>query len=184
LKFATGALGPASVGVIVSWYLILRFGRRPLYVWTCLALSILLLIIGIIATVSESSGASFAQAGMVLAWEVIFYSTIGPVCYAIINEIPAVSVRSKSICSARIGYHLSQIFNMTSIPFMLNPTEGNWKGKIGYFALAGLAFLTFLWSYFGLPETKDRSFAEIEHLFVNKVKTRQFTQTKVDTFEE
>lgn len=132
-KFATGALGLASVGVIISWYLISRFGRRPLYVWTCLALSVLLLIIGIIATISESPNASFAQAGMVLAWEIIFYSTIGPVCYAIISEIPAVSVRSKSICLARIAYYLSQIFNMASNPFMLNPTEGNWKGKIGYF---------------------------------------------------
>jgi SP family general alpha glucoside:H+ symporter-like MFS transporter len=40
-----------------------------------------------------------------------------------------------------------------------------------------------VWAYFRLPETKDRSFAEIDYLFVNKVKTRQFSKTKVDTFE-
>ena len=49
---------------------------------------------------------------------------------------------------------------------------------------AGLAFLTFLWAYFRLPETKDRSFAEIDYMFVNKVKTRQFPVTQVDTFED
>ena len=47
---------------------------------------------------------------------------------------------------------------------------------------AGLAFLTFLWAYFRLPETKDRSFAEIDFMFVNKVRTRKFKETKVDTF--
>ncbi|KAF1845867.1 sugar transporter [Cucurbitaria berberidis CBS 394.84] len=181
-KFATGALGLASVGVLISWYLITRFGRRTLYVWSSLALTILLLIIGVIATVSQSPGASFAQAGMVLAWEVIFYSTIGPVCYAIIGEIPAVSVRSKSICLSRIAYYISQIINMVSYPYMINPTEGDWKGKVGYF-YAGLAFLTFLWAFFRLPETKDRSFAEIDYLFTSKVRTRQFSKTKVDTFD-
>lgn len=132
-RFATGALGLAAVGVLISWWLITKVGRRSLYVWSTLALCGLLLIIGIIATVSTASGASFAQAGLVLVWEVIFYSTIGPVCYAIIGEVPSVSLRSKTICLARIAYYLSQIFNMTSYPYMINPTEGNLRGKVGYF---------------------------------------------------
>jgi SP family general alpha glucoside:H+ symporter-like MFS transporter len=76
---------------------------------------------------------SFGQAGIVLVWEVVFYATIGPVCYAIIGEIPAVGVRSKSICIARIAYYISQILNGTYGPYMINPTEGDWKGKVGYF---------------------------------------------------
>lgn len=137
-KFATGALGMASAGVIVSWYLISRFGRRTMYVWSCAALSVLLLIVGIIATISESPNASFAQAGMVLAWEIIFYASIGPVCYAIIAEVPSVNLRSKSICLARVAYYLSQIFNMSAFPYMINPTEANWKGKVGYFCVSSL----------------------------------------------
>lgn len=78
-KFATGALGLASVGVIISWFLLYRIGRRTLYIWASGALVVLLLLIGIIATVSESQGASFAQAGLVCVWEILFYATIGPV---------------------------------------------------------------------------------------------------------
>lgn len=78
-KFATGALGLASVGVIISWFLLYRIGRRTLYVWASGALGILLLVIGIVSTVSQSQGASFAQATFVLLWEIIFYATIGPV---------------------------------------------------------------------------------------------------------
>lgn len=78
-KFATGALGLASVGVIISWFLLYRIGRRTLYIWASGSLVILLLLIGIISAVSESQSASFAQAGLVCVWEILFYATIGPV---------------------------------------------------------------------------------------------------------
>ncbi|KAF7553923.1 hypothetical protein G7Z17_g3296 [Cylindrodendrum hubeiense] len=163
-RFATGALGLASVGVILSWALIYRIGRRTLYVWACAVCSVLMLLIGILASMPQSSSMSFAQAGVVLIWEVVFYATIGPVCYAIIGEIPAVGVRSKSICLARIAYYLTQIINGTISPYMINPTEGDWKGKVGYF-----------W---------DRSFEEIDILFSNNTPARKFADTKVDAYAE
>ncbi|KAM0229230.1 hypothetical protein ACHAPO_010125 [Fusarium lateritium] len=177
-KFATGALGLASVGVIISWALIYRIGRRTLYVWACGACTVLMLLIGILASFPQSQSVSFGQAGIVLIWEIVFYATIGPVCYAIIGEIPAVNVRSKSICLARIAYYISQILNNTYGPYMINPTEGDWKGK------AGLSLLTFVWAYFRLPETKDRSFEEIDILFANKTPARKFADTKVDAYAE
>jgi MFS transporter, SP family, general alpha glucoside:H+ symporter len=152
-KFATGALGLASVGVIISWFLLYRIGRRTLYVWASAALTVLLLLVGIISTVSTSQSASFAQAGLVMVWEVLFYATIGPVCYTIIGEVPAVNLRSKSVCLARIAYYISQIIVGTISPYMINPTEANWKGKVGYF-WAGTCFLTFIWVFFCLPETR------------------------------
>lgn len=147
-NFATGALGLASVGVIISWYLISRFGRRALYLWPTAALTLLLLIIGVIDSVSDSAGASYAQAGLVLVWEILFYSTLGPVCYAIIGEMPSLSLRSKSICLARIAYYISQIFNMAAYPYMVNPTEGNWQGKVGYFYVS-MRTRTFAWPKLG-----------------------------------
>ncbi|KAF5544179.1 alpha-glucoside transport [Fusarium napiforme] len=163
-KFATGALGLASVGVIISWFLIYRIGRRALYVWACGICTLLMLIIGILASVPQTQAVSFGQAGVVLIWEIVFYATIGPVCYAIIGEIPA-------------------ILNGTYGPYMINPTEGNWKGKVGYF-WAGLSLLTFTWAYLRLPETKDRTFEEIDILFANKTAARKFADTKVDAYAD
>jgi SP family general alpha glucoside:H+ symporter-like MFS transporter len=37
-----------------------------------------------------------------------------------------------------------------------------------------------IWGYFRLPETKDRTFAEIDILFMNGVSARDFPKTKVD----
>jgi SP family general alpha glucoside:H+ symporter-like MFS transporter len=42
--------------------------------------------------------------------------------------------------------------------------------------------LCLLWCWFRLPETKDRSFGEIDTLFENKVPARKFKYTKVDQF--
>ncbi|KAF4995634.1 hypothetical protein FGRMN_5026 [Fusarium graminum] len=182
-KFATGALGLASVGVILSWALIYRIGRRTLYVWACGLCAILMLLIGVLATVPQTQSVKFGQAGVVLIWEIVFYATIGPICYAIIGEIPAVNVRSKSICLARIAYYITQILNGSYGPYMMNPTEGDWKGKVGYW-WAGLSLLTFVWAYFRLPETKGRTFEEIDILFANKTPARKFAQTKVDAYAE
>lgn len=168
-NLSVGGLGLASVGVIISWALIYRIGRRQLYVWPILACSVLLLLIGILASVSQSRASSFAQAGLVLAWELLFYSTVGPICYAVIVEVSAVGLRSKTVCLARIAYYISQIIVGSISPYMINPTEGNWKGKVGYF-WAGTSFVTFLWAYFRLPETKVR---RIKHHIRNKAdKTR------------
>jgi SP family general alpha glucoside:H+ symporter-like MFS transporter len=41
-----------------------------------------------------------------------------------------------------------------------------------------------LWAYFRLPETKDRSPAQLDKLFMQKVPARKFKQTVVDVFDE
>jgi MFS transporter, SP family, general alpha glucoside:H+ symporter len=43
-----------------------------------------------------------------------------PICYTIIGEVPAVNVRSKSICLARIAYYISQIIVGTISPYMIS----------------------------------------------------------------
>lgn len=42
----------------------------------------------------------------------------------------------------------------------------------------------FVWSYFRLPETWNRSYHELDVLFAKKVPARQFSKTIVDPFNE
>jgi hypothetical protein len=55
----------------------------------------------------------------------------------------------------------------------------NWGAKAGFF-YAGTNLLCLVWCWFRLPETKDRSFGEIDLLFENRVPARKFKYTKVD----
>lgn len=65
---------------------------------------------------------------------------------------------------------------------MLNPNAWNWKAKAA-FLWAGTSFLCFTWSYFRLPESKGRTYAELDLLFEQKVPARKFAKAKVDPFD-
>ena len=55
----------------------------------------------------------------------------------------------------------------------------DWGAKCGLF-YAGTNLLCNIWCWFRLPETKNRSFGEIDILFENRVPARKFKYTQVD----
>lgn len=181
-KMSVGGLGLASLGTIISWKLLHSVGRRTLYLWGLGGLTAILWIVGILSATSKNSVASnYAQAVMMLLWLLVYYLTVGPICYAIISETSSTRLRNKSVCLSRIAYYIAQIITNVVNPYMLNPTAGDWKGKTGFF-WGGFAFLFFIWTFFRLPEMKDRTFEEIDLLFAMKVKSRDFAKAKVDAY--
>ncbi|CAC9894616.1 unnamed protein product [Aureobasidium pullulans] len=125
--------------------------------------------------------------------------TIGPVCYPIVAETPSGRLRYKTITIGRFVYNLTGIFSNSVTPRMISSsgkhshspprhrnvrlipssTAWNWGAKAGLF-YAGTNLLCNIWCWFRLPETKDRSFGEIDLLFENKVPARQFRTTEVN----
>ncbi|KAG9514745.1 general substrate transporter, partial [Aureobasidium melanogenum] len=183
-KMTVGGLGIASVGTIISWYLLSAFGRRTLYLWGLGLLAIILIITGAISAADATSVAgNYAQAVMMLLWLAIYYLTVGPICYAIIGETSATRLRNKSVCLARIAYDIANITCGAVNPYLLNPTALNWKGKTGFF-WAGTTLVFFLWTFFRLPECKGRTYEELDVLFANKVKTREFKKFNVNVYAQ
>ncbi|CAK1363638.1 General alpha-glucoside permease [Cercospora beticola] len=182
-KFSVGGLGLASLGTIISWFLLSRIGRRTLYVWGMALLTGCLLITGIVAATFQGSTSSYIQAGFVMAWLLIYYLTVGPVCYAIISETSAVRLRNKSVCLSRISYYICQVIGNVIQPYMVNPGNENWQGKSALF-WAGTSAIFFVWTYFRLPETKDRSYEELNILFQEGFSARKFSKVIVDPYAE
>ncbi|KAI1015648.1 hypothetical protein LB503_009845 [Fusarium chuoi] len=182
-RMSVGGLGIASVGTIISWWL-LPLGRRTLYLWGLGLLTAVLMIVGFISVgAGDSQGGNYAQASMMLIWLGVYYMTVGPVCYAIISEVSSTRLRNKSVCVSRIAYYIAQIICNVVNPYMLNPTAGNWRGKTGFF-WGGCSFVFFIWTFFRLPETKNKTFEELDLLFANNVATREFSKYKVDAYAE
>ncbi|KAF5652231.1 putative maltose permease [Fusarium sp. NRRL 25303] len=182
-RMSVGGLGIASVGTIISWWL-LPLGRRTLYLWGLGLLTAVLMIVGFISVgAGDSQGGNYAQASMMLIWLGVYYMTVGPVCYAIISEVSSTRLRNKSVCVSRIAYYIAQIICNVVNPYMLNPTAGNWRGKTGFF-WGGCSFVFFIWTFFRLPETKNKTFEELDLLFANNVATREFAKYKVDAYAE
>ena len=61
---------------------------------------------------------------------------------------------------------------------MINPDEGNMGGNIA-FIFFGLTFLLSIFAFFYYPETKGRSFEEIDELFARKVNLRHWAGYKL-----
>ena len=57
--------------------------------------------------------------------------------------------------------------------------EWGWGAKSGLF-YAATNLLCLIWCYFRLPETKDRTFGEIDMLFDARVPARKFKTTRVN----
>lgn len=183
-QMSVGGLGIASIGTVLSWGLLYAFGRRTLYLWGLGGLTVILLTVGSISAGAPSSdAANYAQAGMMLGWLGIYYLTVGPICYAIISEVSSTRLRNKSVCLSRIAYYVAQIICNVINPYMLNPTAGDWKGKTGFF-WGGCAFVFFLWTYFRLPETKNKTYEELDILFGRCIKASQFSSYKVNAYAD
>ncbi|KAK1139964.1 hypothetical protein N8T08_011041 [Aspergillus melleus] len=181
-QIAVGGTAISFVGTVISWFLLGRFGRRQLYVCGIATLTGLLLIIGVIASASESSGAKWGQAALCLVWLFTYSTTLGPITFTIISETSSIQLRAKSVCLSRNVYNITQIIANIIEPYLINPTEANLKGKTAYFWF-GTAALTTLWAYFRLPECAGRTYDELDVMFHQKVPARKFAKHQVNVYD-
>jgi SP family general alpha glucoside:H+ symporter-like MFS transporter len=181
-SMSLGQYAIGGVGVFVAWTLIPRVGRRTLYVCGDFAMVILLVIIGGIGCVKQGNvGAQWGIGAMLLVFACTYNITVGPICYAIVAEIPSTRLRQKTVVLARNFYNLASIVGNVLTPRMLNPGAWNWGAKAGFF-YAGTCFCCFLWAFFRLPEAKGRTYGELDVLFERRVAARQFSSTVVESY--
>ena len=174
-------LAVGFMGTIVSWFLLVRIGRRPIFNAGLFALVVLMLIIGILDCIpGRPAGVTWAESSLMLVWNFAYDISVGPICFVIISEASATRVRSKSIAVATAAQAILGIAMTVAIPYMINPDEANMQGKLGFF-FGGCAALCFVWSYFRVPETSGRTYEELDILFDRKVPARKFKDYDVET---
>lgn len=183
-KMSLGATAISVVGTIISWYLMNRFGRRTIYITGMGIISAILLIIALVSfSPSSNVNAVWAQSALTVVSTFVYALSIGPVGWTIPSEMSSTRLRGKTLCLARSTYYIVAISGSAIEPYMMNPTEWNWKGKTGFFWFVS-ALGTTIWAYFRLPETKARTFEELDILFAKRVSARKFKSYVVDAYEE
>jgi MFS transporter, SP family, general alpha glucoside:H+ symporter len=168
------------VGTLVAWILMAHFGRRTLYIAGLSILLVILVVIGGLGFTCSKS-ASWAVGSLLLVFTLAYDCTVGPVCYAIVADISSTRLRQKTVVLARATYNLCSILNNSLLPLQLNSLAWNWGAKGGLF-WAGITLLCIIWCIFRLPESKGRTYAELNVLFEHQVATWKFQGTKVDAF--
>jgi SP family general alpha glucoside:H+ symporter-like MFS transporter len=181
-KVGLGDTALSFCGTVCSWFLLSYFGRRTLYISGIGFLTFVLFLIGIVSVSSISNGALWAQAALCLLWQVGYSLTLGPIAYTVISETSAMRLRAKTVCLSRNVYNITAIICAILEPYMINPTEWDWKGKTAFF-WCGTAAVTTVWAYFRLPECRGRTYEELDLLFAKGVSAREFGAYEVDPYE-
>ncbi|KAK4553811.1 hypothetical protein LTR86_008986 [Recurvomyces mirabilis] len=170
------------IGGVICWCLFPHFGRATIYMSGNLGMMMLLVVIGGLAF-SSSQHAQVAIAILFVVSTLINLISTGPGCYPIVAETPSGRLRYKTIAIGRVVYNLTGIVQSCLTPRMVSPVGWGWGAKTALF-YAGTNLICNIWCWFRLPETKDRTFGEIDLLFENRVPARKFVSTSVDQFSD
>nr|XP_018263830.1 uncharacterized protein I303_03703 [Kwoniella dejecticola CBS 10117]OBR85988.1 hypothetical protein I303_03703 [Kwoniella dejecticola CBS 10117] len=157
-KLGVGVTAIGVVGNLTALYSVNKFGRRPLFLLGMIGCTAVNFGIGF-SSISDSKAARWAEAIFTLIFGLIYQGSIGPLGYVIFSEVSSAKLRSKTV---GIGICVNSLCGMLAniiIPYLVNPDEANLKGKVGYI-FGGLGLLGSIWTFFFIPETKNRTVDE------------------------
>jgi MFS transporter, SP family, general alpha glucoside:H+ symporter len=199
-NFSVGQYCLAIVGVFIAWSLTPKYGRRTFILVGTTFMTLTTFLIGFlgIANPADHPKMGYGIGSILLVEYFVFFITCGPIIYTVVSEcvakypiyfeslllikaarIPSNYLRTKSVVMGRVIYNVGVLIYGQLIPRMIQKASWNWGAKCGFF-FGGWMAVGLVWAYFRLPETKNRTFAEIDILFKNEVKARDFAKTKVD----
>lgn len=182
-KVGVGANGIAFIGTITGFICLAYIGRRTLYLYGMIFETGVMFLIGILSASPPSAGTKWAQVALCLVWTFVFDITIGTVAYTISSETSAMALRVKTVVVAKNAHNVVNIISSVLEPYMMNPTQWNWKGKTAFF-WGGTSILVTIWTFFRLPETMGRTYEELDILFEKKIAARKFAAYAVHPFDE
>ncbi|KAL2860037.1 general substrate transporter [Aspergillus pseudodeflectus] len=168
----------SMVGNITSWYLVDKVGRRDLTLYGTAGLTVILWVMGGLAvggSVAELRGA----VAMILLYCFFYNVTIGATAYTCLTETATSRLRIKTIAIGLATANSLGVMWSFVLPYLFNPDRANLGGKLG-FVFGGLCFpsIAFIWWY--QPETRGRSYEELDEMFVKKVPARKFGAYKTE----
>ncbi|KZL84062.1 maltose permease mal61 [Colletotrichum incanum] len=184
-NFNMGIQSVNIFGTAIAIVLMGRIGRRTFFFFGSSFIGFLMLIIGILGSVGVSaSGVALGVGVVLIITNLTFKMSLGPTTYTIVGESSSSRIRAQTIVLGRAVYVVGQIIIQQLNPRMLNSTGDAWNwGPRAGFLYFGLCCIWAVWIFFFLPETKNRTFAELDYLFQKKVPARQFATHPIDLFE-
>ncbi|KAM0431470.1 hypothetical protein ACHAPT_005448 [Fusarium lateritium] len=168
-------------GNVVSWFLVDRIGRRSLIIYGTSTLCALLWIMAGLA-VQGNVAAVKGAVSMILIFGFAYNVGIGAVCFTILTESSTARLRMKTIAIGLASQNSLYLGWSFALPYLFNPDHLNLGGKVGFiFGSTSIVCIIYLWFY--QPETRNRSFLELDEMFIKGVKARDF-KTYRSTLEE
>lgn len=194
-----GLCGLMVVGNMAGWFTVDYFGRRGSALYGCICLTITLFLIGILSVIN-APGSVWAQVVFMAVWSFgtssgfiylthftesfsVYQATVGAVAWPITAEAATSRLRAPTQALATMMNGLSSCIWTMALPYAINPDQGNLGGKIAFIFGSVLAACT-VFVFFMIPETKGRTYIEIDELWARKVSARKFKKTTLVTLPD
>ncbi|KAH7558305.1 hypothetical protein BM1_05577 [Bipolaris maydis] len=173
-----GVTACGVAGNITSWFVVNTYGRRKVFIGGMSALTTLLLLIGIMDVI-PTGPSKWVQASCTVIYAFLYFMTIGAMAFVLLGETSSMGLRAHTTALATATQSILGIIMNIAIPYMVNPDEGNLKGKVG-FVFGGLAAIATVCAWIYVPELKGRTNREIDMLFAAHVPPRKMGSHRLD----
>lgn len=150
-----------------------KVGRRPLIMTSALVQSACLLAMastGLMKPVVNQAGTNFIVA-CVLLFNTSFHTGFASTIHAIIAEMPEQTVRAKTQIVAQITNISIGVGVSYATPYLFRSDALNLGPKVGFIFLP-INLFAFVFTYFFIPEIKNRSLEEVDLMFMLKISAR------------
>ncbi|RAK73004.1 sugar porter family MFS transporter [Aspergillus fijiensis CBS 313.89] len=153
------------VGVATTIWTMDSIGRRPLLLWGAAIMALCHIIISVLVGLYSDNwpahrGPGWASVALLFVYMIAFGGSIGPVGWAMPSEIFPSSLRAKGVALSTCSNWLNNFIIGLITPPLIQDT-----GYGAYVFFAVFCVLTFLWTFFFVPETKGRTLEQMDHIF-------------------
>ncbi|ROV96154.1 hypothetical protein VSDG_05064 [Cytospora chrysosperma] len=152
-------------GVVISFFLIDRLGRKPLLILGSIGMTVCMVIVGVLVKLFGTSWSTHQpEAKCALAflnlYMAVFGVSWGPVPWAMPSELFSSSLRARGVAWSVMSNWLFNFIIGLIVPPML---ESIGWGTFIFFA--AFAVVAGIWTILCVPETKDKTLEQLDRLF-------------------
>lgn len=162
----------------ISFWLVERFGRRPMLIYGAVGMFVCEFIVAIIGvtvgfnqthldaagnTVANNLSAVNAQVAFIAIYIFFFATTWGPGAWVLIGEIFPLPIRSRGVALSTASNWLWNCIIAVITPYLVGTNEANLRSSV-FFLWGGLCFLCFVYAYFLVPETKGLTLEQVDRM--------------------
>ena len=131
------------------------------------------IIAGTSTAPTTNAAAVTALLAFMITWSMLYTATVGCYGWAVAQETAAQATRPKTISFVLVCQQLTALMLSSVFPFFINPDQLNWGGRV-MFLFVGAEFFIMLLLWIFQPETKNRTYTDIDTLYANGVPPRKF----------
>lgn len=163
------------IGVLASFLIVNRFGRRPLLFYTSIPMVAALFLMAALGTIERNDAENKVIIFCVCLFVFSFDLAWGPLAWVVASETATGPNRQKLMSLGSAMFFIWAFIVAFTLPYLHDDTEAGLGTQVGWI-YGGGAIIGMLFTFFCVPETRGRTLEEIHEMLNERVPTRKWTE--------